>query len=100
MASTEGSDKHQTARQMLVDLRKRLGRPLDTADVLMEFADRAHRGEPVDRSELLNHTDEFLNHVPASKRATLAENLRRSDFMTFAGRAYREHVKPKDDKET
>ena len=94
MTSAEGSDKSSAARQMLVDLRERLGRPLTTADVLMEFVDRANRGEPIDRNKLLNHTDEFLSHVPASKRVTFARNLRRSEYLTIIGKVYRERVKP------
>ncbi|MDP3764512.1 MAG: hypothetical protein Q8Q95_02730 [bacterium] len=78
------------ARQMLVDLKERLGRPLTTADVLMEFADRANRGEPVDRHDVLAHVDEFLGDVPSKKRAALAENLRSSEFMTALGNVYRE----------
>ena len=90
MSSTEGSDKHQAARQMLVELKGRLSRPLTTADVLMEFADRANRNEPVDWKALVSLLDEFLSHLSDGERAKLVVNLRRSHFMMYVGQVYRE----------
>ncbi|MDP3800143.1 MAG: hypothetical protein Q8Q90_01840 [bacterium] len=77
------------AKLMLQELKQKLGRSLTTADVLMEFADRANRGEPLDKDDVLIHVDEFLGDVPLEKREALSENLARSGVLTALGREYR-----------
>ena len=86
MASTEGSDKSSVARQMLVDLKERLGRPLTTAEVIMEFTDRMQRGEQIGWEAVLVHVDGFLGDVPTEKRVALPRNLALAAALVVSGK--------------
>lgn len=82
----------EVARKMLEELTHRLGRSLTTADVLMEFSDRANRGEPVNEHAVLANVDGFLDdNVSPEKRAKLSKNLAFANILTGFGKTYREH---------
>ncbi len=83
------SPERQIVTQMLDKLQQTYFRFPTNAEILMEFADRANRGQPVDADILV---DEYTIRV--GKRLTSL--LAKSTFMTGIGRVYREHMRSQE----